>query len=122
MTHGRPATRRTPEPILWLLFSAGGMATAMVVPVLLAIFGVAVPLGWLDAPNRDDLLGLVRNPLTRLVLFGLCLLALFHWAHRFRFVLRHGLGLRRGGTVTAVCCYGLAAAGSVLAAALLLRV
>ena len=37
--------RRSAEPFLWLLFSAGGMAAALVLPVLLLMFGLAFPLG-----------------------------------------------------------------------------
>ena len=74
--------RRTPEPFLWLLFSAGGMAAALVLPVLVFLFGVAFPLGLLDAPGYPHLLAIVHNPLTKLVLFGVCVLALIHWAHR----------------------------------------
>jgi fumarate reductase subunit D len=32
-------------------------------------------------------LAALRHPLTRIVLLALCLLALFHWAHRFRYTL-----------------------------------
>ena len=87
--------RRSTEPFLWLLFTAGGMAAAFVLPVLLLLFGLAFPLGWLDAPDHAHLLAVVRNPLTKLVLFGVWVLALFHWAHRFRFTLEHGLQLGR---------------------------
>ncbi len=31
------------EPVLWLLFSAGGMISAMVFPMLLIITGVILP-------------------------------------------------------------------------------
>jgi fumarate reductase subunit D len=40
------ATRRL-EPLAWLLFSAGGVLAAMVLPVLVLLFGLAFPLGWL---------------------------------------------------------------------------
>ena len=42
--------RRSPEPFLWLLFTAGGMAAALVLPALVLLFGLAFPLGLLDAP------------------------------------------------------------------------
>lgn len=87
--------RRSAEPFLWLLFSAGGMVTALVAPVLLLLFGLAFPLGWLDAPDHGHLLAMVRNPITKLVVLVLVVLALFHAAHRFRFVLDHGLQLGR---------------------------
>jgi fumarate reductase subunit D len=108
-------TRRSAEPFVWLLFSAGGMAAAFVLPVLLLLFGLAFPLGWLDAPDHGHLLAVVRNPLTKLVLFSVCVLALFHWAHRFRFTLEHGLQLGRFDRVIALCCYGTAVLGSAAA-------
>jgi fumarate reductase subunit D len=114
--------RRSPEPFLWLLFSGGGMAAALVLPVLVLLFGVAFPLGWLDTPDHAHSLALVRNPLTKLVLFGVWVLALFHWGHRFRFTLEHGLKLRRFDKLIAPCCYGAAVLGSVVAAWVLLTV
>ena len=60
--------RRTAEPVLWLLFSAGGVASALFLPALVFLFGLAIPLGWIDEPGRDQLLGLVGHPLTALIL------------------------------------------------------
>jgi fumarate reductase subunit D len=113
--------KRPIEPFVWLLFSAGGMAAAMLVPVLLLLFGVAFPLGWLEPPDHAHLLAVLRNPLTRLVLLALCVLALFHWAHRFRFTLYDGLQLKRYADLINLVCYGGAVVGSLLAANLLLR-
>jgi fumarate reductase subunit D len=112
--------RRSAEPFVWLLFSAGGMAAALVLPILLLLFGVVFPLGLLDPPDHAHLLKLVGNPLTKLVLFGVSMLALFHWAHRFRFTLEHGLKLGRFDGVIAVCCYGTAVLGSLAAGWVLL--
>lgn len=114
------APRRSPEPYLWLMFSGGGMVAALVLPVLLFLFGVAFPLGLLDAPDHAHLSAVVGNPLTKLVLFGVFVLALFHWAHRFRFTLEHGLKLGRFDRVIALSCYGAAVLGSVAAAWVLL--
>ena len=114
--------RQSPEPFLWLLFTAGGMTAALVVPILLFLFGVAFPLGWFDAPNHEHLLAVVQHPLTKLVLFGVCVLALFHSAHRFRFTLEHGLRLGGFDNVIALCSYGTAVLGSAVAAWVLLTV
>jgi fumarate reductase subunit D len=114
-------TRRSPEPVVWLLFSAGGMVAALLVPVLLVLFGLAFPLGWLPAPDHAHLLSLLRNPLTKSVLFGLCALSLFHWAHRFRYTLLDGLRLKRFSRLIIVGCYGGAVVGSLVAGYVLLR-
>jgi len=113
--------RRSPEPFAWLLFSAGGTVTALMFPVLVFLFGVAIPLGWLSAPDHAHLLAVAQNPVTKLVLLGLCVLALFHWAHRFRYTLYDGLRLKRLSTVIIVGCYGGAALGSLLAGYIVLR-
>jgi len=112
--------RRSPEPLLWMLFSSGGMVAALMLPILLLLFGIAFPLDWLTPPTHAHLSAVLRNPLTRLVLFGLSALALFHWAHRFRYTLYDGLQLKRYAVPIVVLCYGGAVVGSVIAAALLL--
>jgi fumarate reductase subunit D len=112
--------RRSPEPFAWLLFSAGGTVTALMFPVLVFLFGIAIPLGW-TTPDHGHLFAVVQNPVTKLVLFGLCVLALFHWAHRFRYTLYDGLQLKRLSGPIITVCYGGAVVGSVLAAVVVLR-
>ncbi|WP_329480252.1 fumarate reductase subunit D [Kribbella sp. NBC_01484] len=113
---------RSPEPFLWMLFSSGGMVAALMIPVLLFLFGIAFPLDWLTPPRHANLFAVLRNPLTRLVLFGVCTLALFHWAHRFRYTLYDGLQLKRYAVPIVILCYGGAVVGSVIAAGLLVSV
>jgi fumarate reductase subunit D len=110
--------RRAPEPFLWLLFSSGGLVAAFSVPILLVLFGLLVPLGAV-APDYVHLLAVVRHPLTRLVLFGICVLSLFHWAHRFRYTIYDGLRVKSRWVL--VICYGGAIIGSVLAGYVLAR-
>ena len=98
--------RRSLEPVLWLLFSAGGVASALFIPILVLLFGVAFPLGWVSAPSYENLQALLRNPLTRLVLFGVCLLSLVHGAHRFRFTLYDGLQIKHLNELINLFCYG----------------
>ena len=110
------------EPILWLLFSGGGMLAAMLMPVLLLLFGLAFPLGWIAPPRHEHLLAVLSHPLTRLVLFALCALSLFHWAHRFRYTLIDGLKIKHLDKVITPLCYAVAVAGSTVAAYLIWRV
>jgi fumarate reductase subunit D len=112
--------RRSAEPLAWLLFSAGGVLAALLIPILLFLFGLAFPLGWLPPPNHAHLLAVVRHPVTRVVLVALSVLALFHAAHRLRYTVRDGLKLRRQSRLINLFCYGGALVGSVVAAYLAL--
>ena len=114
--------KRSIEPLLWLLFSAGGVLAALLIPILLFLFGLAFPLGWLGAPSHAQLLAVLRQPLTRGVLFLLCMLALFHWAHRFRYTLYDGLQIKHLNELVNLLCYGGAIVGSVVAAFLLWQI
>ena len=114
--------KRHPEPLLWMLFSAGGVLSGMLMPILVLLFGVAFPLGWLAAPSYEQILAVIGNPLTRLALFGLCVLSLFHWAHRFRHTLYDGLQIKHLNEVIALLSYGAAVIGSVATAYLLWQI
>jgi fumarate reductase subunit D len=105
--------------LLWLLFSAGGVLAALLIPILLFLFGVAFPLGWLTPPSHGHLFAVLDHPLTRVVLFLLCTLALFHWAHRFRYTLYDGLQIKHLNELINLLCYGGAIGGSVVAGFLL---
>ena len=103
-------------PLFWLLFSGGGTVSAMLLPALVIVSGIAIPAGWV---SENHLFTLITNPLTRLILVGLVFLFLFHWAHRFRYALVD-LGLGRLGK-QAWLFYGAALAGTVLAGLAALR-
>jgi fumarate reductase subunit D len=112
------------EPVFWSLFSAGGFVAAILLPVHVAILGIAFAAGWLpdQALSYDRMLDLVRNPLAKLYLWGIVSLPLYHWAHRFRFAVHHQFGIHGGKRLIAVACYGIAVAGTLIAAAILLRI
>ena len=109
-------SKRPIEPFLWLLFSAGGVLAALFLPVLGFLFGVAFPLGWIGAPAQHHLLAVLRNPFTLAVMFVLFVLALFHWAHRFRYTLYDGLQIKHLNGLINLICYGGAIVGSAVAA------
>lgn len=113
--------KRQIEPLLWLLFSAGGVLSALLMPSLVLLFGVVFPLGLLPSPDYAHLLAVLRHPLTRLALMALCTLSLFHWAHRFRYTLYDGLQIKHLNELVNTFCYGWAIIGSVAAAYLLVR-
>jgi fumarate reductase subunit D len=111
--------KRDAEPLLWMLFSAGGVVSALLMPALLFLFGIAFPLGWLTPPDRERMRELLANPIVALVLLGLLVLSLFHWAHRFRHTLYDGLQIKHLEEVVATLSYGCAIVGSAAAAYLL---
>jgi fumarate reductase subunit D len=113
---------RSLTPLPWLLFSAGGVMAALFLPVLVFLFGLAFPLGWIAAPEDDHLAGLLRNPLTIVVVFVVLTLSLFHWAHRFRYTLYDGLQIKHLNELVAVLCYGVAIVGSLAAAYLMWQI
>ena len=109
------------EALLWMLFSAGGVIAAFLVPVHIFLFGLAFPLGWLEAPSYEHLMQLVRIPVVRIYLFLLCSVPLFHWAHRFRYTLYDGLQVKHLNEVIFTLCYGGALLGTAVAGYLLWR-
>ena len=115
-------SKRSIEPLLWLLFSAGGVLAALVIPIVLFLFGLAFPLRWITPPDHEHLLAVLRHPLTRVGVFSLVMLSLFHWAHRFRYTLYDGLQIKHLNELINLLCYGGAIIGSVVAGYLLWQV
>jgi len=114
--------KRHPEPLLWMLFSAGGIVSAMLMPALVLLFGVAFPLGWITPPAYGHVLDVFGHPSARLVIFSLCALSLFHWAHRFRHTLYDGLQIKHLNEMVAIVSYGAAIVGTVIAAYLVWQI
>jgi len=103
------------EPLLWILFSAGGVVAAFLIPVHLLVQGIIFPLDWAKAPDYATVAAFVAHPLVRLYLFVLCSVPLFHAAHRIRYTLYDGLQIKHLNEVIAVCCYGGAVVGTLFA-------
>lgn len=104
--------RPSNEPLVWAVFSAGGVVLALLAPALIVLTGFAVPS---EEVGFERLFEIFDSPLGRLILFGVALLTFFHAAHR----LRHtaiDLGLRRAALPVSVIAYGAAIAGAVWAA------
>ena len=112
-------TRKTSEPFWWVLFSVGGVVAAFLVPVHLFLHGLAAPLGWVPV-SHPRMLTLVGQPLIKLYLFVLIALPLYHWAHRFRFILED-VGLHALRAPIAVLCYGSAVLGTMATLWVLVR-
>ncbi len=110
--------------VFWALFSAGGMVTAFLIPIHVAILGIAFAAGWLpdDALSYERTLDFARHPLAKVYLGILVVLPLYHWAHRFRYVIHHQLGIHGRKRLVATLCYGTATLGMVLTIWVLLRI
>jgi fumarate reductase subunit D len=112
---------RSNDPFWWALFAVGGAVAAFLVPVQIVLTGIAGPAGWVrESFEYDRVRALVSHPVSRLYLFVLISLPLFHWAHRFRFTLID-LGLKGGRGLVAVACYGSAIVGAILTVAVLMK-
>src|SRR5437763_16741504 len=96
------------EPIWWSLFAAGGVVAALLVPITVILTGIAVPAGWISERGLYDL---IHHPLTRLYLFVVIWLSLFHGLHRTLLTLMD-LGLKSLRPMLAVLCYGGAILGT----------
>lgn len=111
----------TIEPFWWALFMAGAGIIGMFLPIVILVFGLAIPLGWvpLESYTAARLQNVLANPLAKLFLLALVSLTLFHWAHRFRYFI-YDLGIRGGRTLFEILCYGLAIVGTIYTVYLLL--
>ncbi len=89
------------------------MLGALFVPGLIIITGFLFP--FVRGNDEFQVQHLINHPLTRLFLVVVISSSLFHWAHRFRYIL-FDLGIKRGKTAIAAGCYGAAIAGTVAAA------
>ena len=107
------AKRATLEPLLWLLFSAGGVVAALLIPVLLLLFGLAFPLGWPSPPSHEHMLTVLGHPLSQVTIFVSCTLLLFHSAHRVRFTLYGGLQIKHLNELIVLLLYGAVLVGIV---------
>ncbi len=102
------------EPIWWLLFGAGGFATALFLPGLLLGFVLGTPLGWWSdyAVSYHRVRALVANPIGGPLIAVLLSLMAWHSAHHLRhFTL--DVGLKRFEMPIAGVLYGLAGVTTV---------
>lgn len=97
------------------------MAAALLSPIILLLFGIIFPLRLAAAPNHKHLIAMLDYPLIRVALLGVCVLALFHYAYRFYYILRDGFLLKHPKWVIIGTGYIGAIIGSVIAGYILLR-
>lgn len=101
----------------WLLFAAGGTLTALLFPVLIALF-LLVSMGQVPSGLEYGALhGFAGSIIGGAILFIVVSLSAWHAAHRMR-VLAHDLGIRTD-RAAAWTVYSLASIATVAAAWLL---
>jgi len=113
--------KRSNAPIFWGLFGAGGMLSALFGPMLVFITGIAVPLGVMLPVNTmsyTKMLAFAQNFIGKGFILAIIALFLWHAVHRIYHSL-HEFGIHAGFGAK-LCCYGVAFAGTVLAATVLL--
>lgn len=106
--------KKTSEPFWWALFGAGGVISALFLPIGMIVIGIAIPLGLIAGYGYEEFYTLFRMPVLRLFLFALISLSFFHWAHRFRFTLYDGLQVKHLNELIAIITYGLAILGTLV--------
>lgn len=119
----RRPLKRSNAPIFWGLFGAGGMLSALLGPILVFITGLAVPLGFLLAPDAmsyPNMLAFAQHWIGKAFLFAIVSLFLWHAAHRI-FHNLHDIGIH-GGPGAKLLTYGVALLGTLVAGFALLAV
>jgi fumarate reductase subunit D len=102
---------RSSEPFYWSLFSAGGVISALLAPVLIIVVGFLVPGNEVSFHRLHEVF---TNPFGRLALFGLAFFTFFLCAHRLRHTLTE-VGLKHYATPITVTCNLAALAGAIWA-------
>ena len=112
---------RSNAPIFWGLFGAGGMLSALFVPMMIFITGIAVPLGFLlpaGTMSYPKMLAFAQNFIGKGFIFAIIALSLWFAVHRVYHSL-HEFGIH-AGTGAKVLCYGVAMIVTVVCGAALL--
>jgi fumarate reductase subunit D len=120
--HSRFAPRPGPNRlggILWMLFANAALLTALIVPAHILVQGVLAPMGLVPSFDRrqSTFASALNDPLVKLYLLLVIGASFYMAGHRVRYVI-HELGVH-GKLVVGVVMYGLAAAGTAVAAYLL---
>ena len=103
----------------WFMFANGGAFAAIFLGVMILVLGILGPLGvpeWMY--DRGHFAWTLSNPIVKLFLLALCGLTFIHAAHRTRYLLMD-LGVLVAKRPIQYAMYGLAGAGTLVAAALL---
>ncbi|MEE9592814.1 MAG: hypothetical protein V3W28_04445 [Thermoplasmata archaeon] len=107
----------TSSAVFWQFFALGGFIVALLLPVHIVLFHVGADLGLLeqDLSTFDAMLAWVADPLVKVYLIVLVGGALFHGAHRFKYVL-FDLGMKRSYRKVGTFLYVIAGLATALTA------
>jgi len=114
---------RSKQPIVWLLFGAGGMLSALIGWMLVFVTGIAIPAGLFLSPDLfsyDHVLAFHRHWAGKAFAFAVISLFLWHGALRIYHSL-HDLGIK-SHTLNGWAVFGIAALGSAAAGYALLAI
>ena len=115
--------KRSNAPIFWGLFGAGGMLAALLGPMLVIITGLAIPLAIclpVDTMSYAKMHAFAQNFFGKGFIFVVIALFLWHAGHRI-FHSLHEIGIHAGFGAK-LLTYGIALAGTVISATVLLRI
>jgi len=115
--------KRSHEPIVWSLFGAGGMLSALIGPALILATGILIPAGILlpgDTMSFARMQAFAGHWAGKAVIVAVISLFLWHGMHRVYHTL-HDVGVH-GGTALKVACYGLPLVATVASIALALAI
>lgn len=115
--------KRSNAPFFWLMFGAGGMASALLGSALVLVTGIAAPMGWLlpaDTLSFARAHSLAQHWAGKGFLLAIITLFAWHAAHRL-FHSLHDVGIH-AGTAAKLICYGMALLMTVVSALSLLSI
>ena len=105
---GRRSRVPSTEALWWSLFAAGGVMSAMFLPVIIVVTGLAMPFISDSGPERyERLRGLLSWWPVRGLLIVVISLTFFHCAHRMRHLLMD-VGIRSPHALLVGVFYGCA--------------
>lgn len=100
--------KRSNEPPVWLMFSAGGMVSGLAFPVLILIIGLLLPFGLVSA---DNIVAFTHHWFGKLVILVLTIFPMWAGLHR----IHHGMhDIKVHVPAGGIIFYGLAALYSVI--------
>lgn len=98
--------KKSNEPPVWLMFSAGGSVSAFLIPAVIIVLGILLPLGVVSA---EGIMEFARSWFGKLVILVLAIFPMWAGLHRLHHSL-HDFKIHLSGAIF----YGLAALYSIV--------